>query len=118
MSLQFRKLTRLAARALKSGTITEHGITFERLQNGDGVYSINIMVDGQRIHRTIGRQSENTTRTQAEEFIARVRNDAKCDRLVLPKGRKVALSFEKAAIEYLKELQIEGGKDIRMKQIR
>ena len=34
--------------------VTEHGITFERMANGDGVFSVNVMVDGQRIHRVMG----------------------------------------------------------------
>ena len=63
----FQKLTRASIKALKLGQkVTEQGITFERLRNGDGVYSINIMVDRQRIHRVIGRESDGTTRTQAE----------------------------------------------------
>src|ERR1022692_1446485 len=100
MALKFTRLTRAAIRALKNGAITEHGITFERPLHGDGTYSVNVMVDGQRIHRVIGKESEHTTRTQAEDFIAKVRNDAKYDRLVLPKGRKVALCFRDAAKSY------------------
>ena len=61
--------------------------------DGDGVFTVNIMVDGQRIHRVVGRESDGTTRTQAEEFIATSRQDAKNNRLALPKGRKVAMSF-------------------------
>lgn len=63
----FTKLTRTAIRKLNAGEkLTEHGITFERVTNGDGAYSVNVMVDGQRIHRVIGRESDGTTRTQAE----------------------------------------------------
>ena len=43
------------------GTLTEHGINFERIANGDGVFSVNVMVDGERIHRVIGRESEGVT---------------------------------------------------------
>jgi hypothetical protein len=42
-----------------------------------GVFTVNVMVDGQRIHRVVGRESDGTTRTQAEEFIEKVRSDAK-----------------------------------------
>jgi hypothetical protein len=57
--LKFSKLNRPELRKLASGQkVTEHGITFERLSNGDGVYSVNIMVDGQRIHRVIGRKTD------------------------------------------------------------
>jgi len=53
-------------RNLKLGEkLDEHGITFERLMNGDGRYKINIMVDGQRIHRVVGKESEGVTRLQA-----------------------------------------------------
>ena len=39
---------------------------------------------GQRIHRVVGKESDATTRTQAEEFIEQVRQDAKHERLALP----------------------------------
>jgi hypothetical protein len=96
----------------------EHGITFERLSNGDGVFTVNIMVDGQRIHRVIGRESDGTTRTQAEEFIEKVRRDAREGRLNLPKGRKIALGFREAATQYLDKLAQEDGKDLVAKRRR
>lgn len=116
---KFTLLTRSTQRSLAATQrITEHGITFERAANGDGIYSVNIMVDGLRIHRVIGRESDGTTRTQAEEFIEKVRQDAKHDRLSLPKGRKTALSFRDAAQKYLVRLEEEGGKDLVMKRKR
>ena len=112
MALKFSKLTRPAIRSLKSGqTLSEHGVTAERLKNGDVRYSVNVMVDGQRIHRVIGRESEGTTRTQVEEFIAKAKADAKENRLDLPSGRKLHLSFAAAADLYLRKLQETGGKD-------
>ena len=66
MALKFSKLTRPNIRKLAEGKkIMEHGITFERFTNGDGRYTVNIMVDGQRVHRVIGRESEGVTRKQA-----------------------------------------------------
>lgn len=119
MAKTFKKLTRPEMRKLSLGKrINEHGITFERCTNGDGVFIVNIMVDTQRIHRVIGRESDGTTRTQAEEFVEKARQDAKHDRLSLPKGRKVALSFAEAASKYLIKLDEEGGKDLIMKQRR
>jgi hypothetical protein len=94
----------------------EHGITFERLTTGDGVFTVNIMVDGQRIHRVIGRESDGTTRTQAEEFIEKARRDAREGRLHLPKAPKIALGFREAATGYLEKLAEEGGKDLVMKR--
>lgn len=119
MSKTFTKLTRPAMRKLGAGDkLNEHGITFERQSNSDGVFSVNVMVDGQRIHRVIGRESDGTTRTQAEEFIDKVRQDAKTGRLNLPKGRKLALTFSEAASQYLAKLAQEDGKDLPMKGYR
>ncbi|MGB0843933.1 MAG: hypothetical protein ACPGVN_04235, partial [Alphaproteobacteria bacterium] len=73
MTKKFSKLTRPNIRNTCAGqTLIENGISFRREVNGDGVYSVNIMVDGERIHRTIGRESEGTTRQQAEDFIHRI----------------------------------------------
>lgn len=119
MAKTFTKLTRPAMRKLAAGEkLNEHGITFERQASGDGVFTVNVMVDGQRIHRVIGRESDGTTRTQAEEFIEKARQDAKAGRLNLPKGRKLSLSFREAADKYLTKLAQEGGKDLAMKRYR
>ncbi len=119
MAKTFTKLTRPVMRKLMSGNrINEHGITFERQYNGDGVFAVNVMVDGQRIHRVIGRESDGTTRTQAEEFIEKVRHDAKAGRLNLPKGCKITFGFIEAADKYMAKLALEGGKDLKMKRYR
>ena len=105
-------LTRKGVRALERGaTLTEHGISAERLTDGDTRYSVNVMVDGQRIHRVIGLESDGTTRTQAEEYIEQKRTEAREGRLSLPKGRKLHLTFASAAELYLKKLKEIGGKD-------
>ena len=50
MTKIFLKLTRLHMRKLEPGErVTEHGITFERLADGDGAFSVNVMVDRRRI---------------------------------------------------------------------
>lgn len=119
MAKTFNKLTRPLMRKLAAGEkLNEHGVTFERQANGDGVFTVNVMVDGQRIHRVIGRESDGTTRTQAEEFIEKARQDAKAGRLNLPKGRKLVLSFSEAADKYMTKLTQEGGKDLTMKRYR
>ena len=119
MAQTFTKLTRQTMRKLQTGKkISENGIAFERLANGDGIFTVNIMVDSQRIHRTIGRESDGTTRTQAEEFIAQTRTDAKRDRLALPKGRKIALAFRDAATKYIERLAESDGKDLKEKASR
>ncbi len=117
MARRFTKLTRPAIRSLQSDqAITEQGITFRRVPSGDGVYSVNIMVDRRRIHRVIGRESEGVTRQQAEEFIAVARTDARRERLNLPEGRKTPLGFREAAVRYVERLEQEDGKNIRAKR--
>ena len=117
MAKSFLKLTRAAIRKLPKGqSITEHGIIFERLTNGDGLFTVNIMVDLQRIHRTIGRESEGVTRSMAEDFIAKARLDAREGRLNLPKRRKVALTFSAATPLYIERLRQEDGMNIERKQ--
>ncbi|MCL2519324.1 MAG: hypothetical protein FWF15_12245 [Oscillospiraceae bacterium] len=118
MPKAFLKLTRTNMRKLASGgKLTAQGITFERTSGGDGVFTVNIMVDGRRIHR-VGRESDGTTITQVTDFIAKIRNDAKHDKLSLPKGRKIALSFREAAAKYLERLRDSGGKDLDAKSWR
>lgn len=119
MAKTFIKLSRPSIRKLSAGErIMEHGICFERLANGDGLYSVNVMVDRKRIHRTVGRESEGTTRTTAEEYIAKLRRDTRDGRLNLPKRRKVPLSLAAAVPQYVERLEQEGGKDIGKKRKR
>src|SRR5205823_6577536 len=80
-----------------------------------GIFTINIMVDGKRIHRVVGKESEGVTRTHAENYIERLRIDAREGRLNLPKGRKVVFGFKDAAKNYIQKLQEENGKDIHKK---
>lgn len=117
MALKFEKLTRPAVRALGIGTkIAEHGIVVERQKNGDVRYTVNIMVDGQRIHRVVGRESEGVTREQAERAIETLRTKAREGRLDLPTGRKAHRTFAEAADEYLKRLEESDGKNIAIKR--
>ena len=119
MARHFNKLTRKAIRALLVGErIAEHGIIAERLGAGDVRYSVNIMVDGQRIHRVVGRESEGTTRTQCEDFVAGARRVAKEHRLgeILPKRRKIPITFSSASEEYLRMLRESNGKDYQNNQ--
>ena len=105
MALKFTKLTRPAIRSLAKGqSLSEHGITALCQASGDIRYSVNVMVDGQRIHRVIGRQSDGVTREQAERAIESFRTKAREGRLDLPKGKKVHRSFAKAGAEYIKRL--------------
>lgn len=117
MALGYKKLSRASVRSMVTGAkITEHGITAERLANGDVAYSVNIMVDGERIHRTAGRESEGVTREQAERIVETLRSDARAGRLNLPAGRKTHPSFAEASGEYLERMFKTGGKDMANKK--
>lgn len=117
--MKFTKLTRANCRKLPAGqTLTEGGIAYEKLANGDGRFAVNVMVDKQRIHRVLGLESEGVTREQCEQFIEQKRTEARQGRLSLPKGRKVALGFSEAAEQYLTRLEQGDGKDLRMKRKR
>jgi integrase len=74
------------------------------------------MADGHRIHRVIGRESEGVTRTQAEEFIEKVRSEAREGRLSLPRGRKTQLSFAEASKKYIDRLEESNGKNLVAKR--
>lgn len=117
MPLRFSRLDRPSIRKLVPGQkITEHGIMAERLTDGDARYSVNVMVDGARIHRVIGRESDGVTRTQAEEFIEKARTEARAGRLNLPRGQKLHLTFQAAAELYLRLQREVGGKNIPAKK--
>ncbi|WP_126174570.1 tyrosine-type recombinase/integrase [Altericroceibacterium xinjiangense] len=106
MALRFQRLTRPAIRALQPGKkLAEHGITAERQKNGDVRFSVDIMADGQRIHRVIGRESEGITREQAERAIESFRTKAREGRLDLPTGRKVHRTFAEAGEDYLERIE-------------
>ncbi|MFN7025646.1 MAG: tyrosine-type recombinase/integrase [Pseudorhizobium sp.] len=106
MALKFARLTRPTIRNLRpSESITEHGITARRQPSGDVTYSINIMVDRQRIHRVIGRESEGVTREQAERAIESFRTKAREDRLDLPIGRKLHRTLAEAVDAYLERIE-------------
>ena len=117
MTLRFTRLDRPAIRRLDPGEkLAEHGITAERLADGDLRYSINVMVDGARVHRVVGRAGEGVTRTQCEAFIEQARTAARESRLNLPAGRKLALTFGGAGRDYLKRLVESGGKNLGVKR--
>jgi integrase len=113
---RFQHLDRDATRQLTPGQkIVEHGISAECLPGGDIRYSVQFRVDGQRIHRIIGLESEGANRTQAETFIEQKRAEARENRLALPRGRKTALGFSAAADSYLAKLEESGGRNMANK---
>lgn len=104
MALKFTILTRANMRQCRAGeTLQEHGILFERLENGDGRFRINLRIDRLRVHRVVGLESEGVTREKVEELVEKYRTEAREDRLNLPKGRKTVLSFERGCWSLYRE---------------
>lgn len=116
----FAKLTRPGMRGLKAGeSLSEHGITFTRLANGDGRWSVNVMVARQRHHQVVGLESEGYTRTQAEDLVATLKA-AKRSAAHGVQGSKAPVSqtLAAAADEYLVYLRKHDGKDLKAKEMR
>jgi integrase len=114
---RFRHLTRAAIKRLQPGeSLIEHGIVAECTKKGDIRYAVNTQVDGQRIHKALGFASAGVTLTQCEEFLERVRTDARAGRLSLPKGRKLPLTLAAAAEQYLERLTLSDGKNLKIKR--
>ena len=110
MALKFSRLNRDSVRKLEIGNrISEHGIIAERTKTGDIRYSVNVMIDGQRVHRVIGKESEGVTREQAERAIETFRTKAREERLDLPTKRKQHRTFKEAAKEYLANIEATTG---------
>ena len=99
------KLTRLALRKLEPGQhLTAGGIRFDRLLNGDGRYTVELMVDRVRIHRVVGLESEGVTLTQAEHLIAQLRADARRERWGMVQQHATRMI---RAVEVVRNLQTE-----------
>lgn len=106
MTKKFNKLTRDAMKALApEKDICEHNIRYRKLKNGDGQFSIYGSVDGQRIKRVIGKESEGVTRQTAELAWEQLKSRARENRLNLPKGRKFHMRFQEAAPKYLERIE-------------
>ncbi len=117
MAKKYQKLTRENMRKLKQGYyLTESGIVYKKHANGDANFSVNLMVDGIRIRRTVGKESEGVTLATVEMYIEKVKTEARENRLNLPKGRKNPLRFKEAAEKYLTNLELEGGKNVDRKR--
>jgi integrase len=113
----FERLTRAAFRTLPvGGRIAEHGIYYKKLPNGDGRFGIQLRIDGQKVNRVLGKESEGVTRGDAEALIERLKTESREHRLKLPKGRKLEMSFKEAAQKYLEKLRVTGGNDLVTKE--
>ena len=99
-------------------TRSERGVVYERL-DGDGRWSINVMINGARHHRVIGLESEGYTRTQADDVIAglRAKKREQAHGVIAPTHR-VRWSIASAVADYLTYLREHGGRDIEAKTRR
>lgn len=117
VAAKYLKLTSSALKVLKPGqSIAEHGIVATRTKGGDTRYRIQTMVDGERIHRTIGTHSDGVRRETCEQALEVLRTRAREGRLELPKGRKLAPTFAAEAQRYLDQLHQGIGKGVDRKR--
>lgn len=113
MASKYKTLTAKRLAGLPLGkTITESGIAATKTRDGDIRFTINVMVDGDHIHRTVGVQSEGVTRSDAERLIERLRTEAREGRLKLTKKRKLAFSFAAVATLYIARMEETGGSNL------
>ncbi|HYG05318.1 MAG TPA: site-specific integrase [Stenotrophomonas sp.] len=113
----FSKLTRSGLRGLQPGqSVSERGITYTRTADGDGRWSVNVMVSRRRHHQVVGMESQGFTRTQAEEVVARLKAGKHEKAHGVRKAR--AVTFREAGKLYLEHLEATGGKDIPKKTAR
>jgi len=118
MALKFKKLDRDGLRRLAPGqSAIEHGVTAKRLADGDLRYSVNIMVDGERIHRVIGLESKGVALRNCEDFMKAAHTKAREERLDLPSGRKTHISFREAGVKYLADMEAASGKNLKRKRL-
>lgn len=117
MALRFNLLNRVSIKAIPiGGKLTEHGIIVTRTIKGDLRWSVSIMVDGRRIHKVIGVESEGVTREHCERAIQTYKTKAREGRLDLPVGRKSHPPFAERASAYLERLETTGGKNLKAKR--
>jgi len=121
MAKGFNTLTRANLTKLKpGGVLREGGIEYHNKVRDGGTWYINAMVDGQRIHRKLGKngksgQNGEYTLTDCVAALEKMKAEAREDRLNLPKGRQVPMTFAQAADAYLQREAEIGGKDLQRK---
>lgn len=116
----YSRLTRPGLRALRPGqSLSEHGITYTRLANGDGRWSVNVMVNRRRHHQVVGLESEGYTRTQAEALVASLRATKRASAHGVAGSRhNASQTVSQAADEYLQYLAAHDGRDLDTKARR
>lgn len=90
--------------------ITIDGLQIERLPDGEIRYRINIVLEGERIHRVVGYRRDGMNYRQARAVVETLRARAREGRLDMPKGRKLHRTLAEAVPDYLARLEAgEGG---------
>ena len=112
-------LTRPNLRKLRVGkSASAAGVVYTKL-DGDGRWSINVMVNRVRHHVVVGLESEGYTKTQCEDLISnlRAKKRERGHGVGAPKHR-TRWSIAKAAEDYITYLREHGGKDADGKEGR
>jgi integrase len=111
-------LSRSALKRLAPGeSATACGITYTKL-DGDGRWSVNVMVNRVRHHVVVGLESQGFTLTQARELVAELKAKKSERRHGIVRKRAGTVTFKAAADLYLKHLEETGGKDRKKKAER
>jgi len=98
---------------LPGEVVRQDGIIFTKLSDGDGRWSVNVLVRGRRHHRVLGLQSQGYTLTQAKEFIVALK--AGVEEESRRRARK-SCSVMQAASLYMDLLRSHGGRNIKAKE--
>ncbi|WP_460731157.1 tyrosine-type recombinase/integrase [Lysobacter rhizosphaerae] len=97
--------------------MSEDGITYTRL-DGDGRWTINVMVNRVRRHEVIGLESQGFTLTQARDRISELKAKKREQVHGIKRAATKAATLTAAARLYLSHLEEVGGKDIAKKRQR
>lgn len=117
--MKFRVITPANRRILAPGQrLTEHGITIEKLVDGDEKWSLAFMYLRTRVKRVLGLKAENWNATRVLEYRDQIRADIREGLVTLPKGRETPLRFAELAKWYLAEPEASGGKNLSRKRLQ
>lgn len=113
------KLTRANLRKLPPGqSVSEGGVTYTRL-DGDGRWSVNVMVNRVRHHQVVGLESEGYTLTQAQDLVASLKaKKREADHGITAPKHRARFTVRAAVTDYLAFLRAHGGRDIERKAKR
>jgi integrase len=113
------RLDRTAIAHLQPGeSATENGLEVQRRQDGTIAYWLNVVIEGRRLHKLIGLQSQGVNRYKARSYVERIKAEARADKLALPRGRTPAFTVASAAEPYISRLQAENGRNIARKRMQ